>query len=116
MFQVREQQPSLTTEVLTLAGRFDRRLTPGLQVLILLAQKSGRHHLILDCSHITYIDSHSFRRFFRWYRHIKSDHLQVSIVQPLAPILTQFHTWHASELVRIYTSLEESAWDSTAYS
>ena len=116
MLQVREQQHPHTTEVLTLAGRFDRRMTPGLQVLILLAQKTGGYHLILDCSHITSIDELSFRRFFRWYRKMKSDHVQVSIVKPLAPIWTQFHLWHASEAVQVYASLEEATWDCTAYS
>ena len=116
MLQVREQQHPHTTEVVTLARRFDRRMTPGLQVLILLAQKTGRYHLILDFSHITNIDSRSFRRFFHWYHIIKSDHLQVSLVKTQTPIWTPFHLWHVSELVQIHVSLEEATWNSTAYS
>jgi anti-anti-sigma regulatory factor len=115
MFHVREQQHH-TTEVLTLAGPFDRRVTPGIQILILLAQKIPPYHLILDCSHITSIDALSFRRFFRWYRKMKSDRVQVSIVKPLAPILKQFHVWHVSECVQVYSSLEEATWNSTTYS
>jgi len=116
MLQVREQPHPHTTEVLTLVGRFDRRLTPGLQVLILLAQKSGCYHLILDFSQIIDIDSRSFRRFFHWYHSMKSDHLQVSLVKPQATIWTPFHLWHVSELVNIHVSLEEATWNSTAYS
>jgi anti-anti-sigma factor len=115
MLQVREQYPQ-TTEVLTLTGQFDRRITPGLQVLILLAQKTGRYHLILDFSRVTDIDSTSFRRLFHWYHTMKSDHLKVSLVKPRAPIWTQFHLWHVSKVVQVYASLEEATWDSTGYS
>ena len=116
MLQVREQQHPHTTEVVTLARRFDRRMTPGLQVLILLAQKTGIYHLILDFSHITDIDSRNVRRFIHWYHSMKSDHLQASLVKPQATIWTQFHLWHLSELVQIHVSLEEATWNSTAYS
>jgi anti-anti-sigma regulatory factor len=115
MLQVREQHHH-TTEVLTLTESFDRRITPGIQVLILLAQKTDGHHLILDCSHITNIDSTSFRRFFRWYDNMKSHRVQVSMVKPLAPIWAQFHWWHAAELVQIYATLEEATWNNTVYS
>ena len=91
MLQVREQHHH-TTEVLTFTGSFDRRITPGIQVLILLAQKTDGHHIILDCSHITNIDSTSFRKFFHWYRTMKADHLQVSLVKPQATIWTQSHS------------------------
>ena len=114
MLQVHEQHPC-TTEVLSLTGRFDRRITPGIQVLILLAQKTDGHHLILDFSCVTHIDSHSFRQFFRWYDNMKSEQVQVSLVKPREPIWTQYHVWHASELVQIYTSLEEATWNTTAY-
>jgi anti-anti-sigma factor len=115
MFQVREQYQH-TTEVLTLAGSFDRRITPGIQILILLAQKTDGHHLILDCSHITDIDSSSFRRFFRWYHNLKADHVQVSLVKPLVPILKKFLLWNVSESVQIYATLEEATWNNTVYS
>ncbi len=116
MIQLREQH-QLTTEVLTLTGWFDRRITPGIQVLILLAQKTDhKQHLILDFSRVTTIDSLSFRRFFRWYHNMKSDHVQVSMVKPPAPIWTPFHVWHVSDHVQIYSSLEEATWQSTAYS
>jgi len=112
MLQVREQYQD-TTEVLTLTGQFDRRITPGLQVLILLAQKTGRDHLILDFSHVTDIDSTSFHRLFRWYHTMKSDHLKVSLVIPRSPIWSQFHLWHVSKVVQVYASLHEATWDST---
>ena len=72
--------------------------------------------LILDCSHITDIDSSSFRRFFHWYHTMKFDHPQVSLVKPQASIWTQFHLWHVSEGVQVYASLEEATWYGTAYS
>ena len=115
MLQLREQH-QLTTEVLTLPGWFDRRITPGIQILILLAQKTDGYHLILDFSRVTTIDSLSLRRLFRWYRNMNSDHVQVSIVKPLVPIWTPFHVWHVSDCVQIYSSLEEATWHSTAYS
>jgi len=115
MFQVQDQHPH-TTEVLTLTEEFDCRITPGLQVLILSAQQSGRSHLILDFSNVTDIDSNSFRRFFCWYRNIMSDQLQISLVKPRAPIWTQFHSWHASDFVQGYASLQEATWNSAGYS
>jgi len=115
MLQVREQQHH-TTKVFTMTGRYGRRTTPGLQVLILAAQKTGSHHIILDFSGVTEIDSTSFRRLFSWYHNMKSDHVQVSIVKPPAPIWTPYHLWHVSESVQIYASLEEATWGSTANS
>lgn len=114
MLQIYEQYPC-TTEVLTLTGRFDRRLTPGIQILILLAQQTSQARLILDFSSTTNIDANSFRRFFRWYRTMKSDQMQVSLVKPREPIWTQFHIWHSSEIVQIYSSQEEATWNTTAY-
>ncbi len=114
MFQVHEQHPS-TTEVLTLTGVFDHRTTPGIQILMLLAQKTGHSQLILDFSSVTGIDSHNFRKFFRWYANLMSDQVQVSLVNEREPIWTQFHVWHTSELVQTYSSLEEATWHTTAY-
>jgi anti-anti-sigma regulatory factor len=110
------EQHHHTTEVLTLAGRFDRRISPGIQILILLAQKTGPCHFILDCSHITDIDSLSFRRFFRWNHNMKSDQLQVSLVKPLVPILKKFLLWNVSESVQIYATLEDATWNNSVYS
>lgn len=109
------EQYLCTTEILTLTGRFDRRLTSGLQILILLAQQTGQSRFILDFSSTTDIDANSFRRFFRWYRTIKSDQVQVSLVRPRESIWTQFHVWHSSEIVQIFSSLEEATWKTTAY-
>ncbi len=114
MLQVYEQH-ACATEVLTLPGRFDRQITPGIQIPILLAQQTGQSQLILDFSSVTNIHSHIFRRFFRCYDNMKSDQLQVSLVKPPEPIWTPFHEWHAAELVQIYSSLEEATWQTTAY-
>jgi len=115
MLQVREQQHH-TTKVFTLIGRYGRRDTPGIQVLILAVQQTDYHHIVLDFSRVTEIDSISFRRLFSWYHNMKSDHVQVSIVKPPAQIWTPFLLWHVSESVQIYASLEEVTWGSTAYS
>ena len=114
MLQVSEQQHH-TTKVFTLTGQYGRRTTPGIQVLILAAQKTGSHHIILDFSGVTEIDSTSFQRLFSWYHNMKSDHVQVSIVKPPAPIWTPYLLWHVSESVQMYASLEEATWGSTAY-
>ncbi len=115
MFRIHQQHP-YTTEILTLPSSFDRRITPGLQILILLAQKTSHSQLILDFSCVSNIDSTSFRRFFSWYDTIKSDQVRVGLVKPQAPLWTQFHVWHASELAQIYFSLEQATWNTTAYS
>ncbi len=114
MIQIHEQLPS-TTEVLTLTGSFDRQITSGIQILIMLTQKTAQAQLILDFSRVTDIDSRSFRRFFLWYSNMKSSQMQVSLVKPREPIWTQYHVRHASEFVQIYSSLEEATWNTTAY-
>ncbi len=111
MLQVREQQHH-TTKVFTLTGQYGRRTTPGIQVLILAAQKTGSHHIILDFSGVTEIDATGLGELFLWYHHMRPlmiPHLvQISVVKP--PPYIRYHLdWsHISEIVPIYASEEEA--------
>ena len=115
MLQVSEQQHH-TTKVFTLTGQYGRRTTPGIQARILGAKEMGIHHIILDFSRVTEIDSTSLSKLFSWYHNMKSDHVQVSMVKPPAPIWTPYYLLHVPYSVQIYASLEEVTWGSTAYS
>jgi len=101
MLQVREQQQH-QTKVLVLTEQFDRRTTPGLQVLILAAQNTGCHHIVLDFSGVTEIDSTSLSNFFLWCHNMRSTLAQISIVKPTAHLQNHLDWAHLSEIVPIY--------------
>ena len=65
MLQVREQNQH-QTKVLTLTGQFNRNTTSGIQARILAAQETGCHHIILDFSGVTGIDSTGLGELFLW--------------------------------------------------
>lgn len=115
MLQVREHQHH-TTRVLTLTGPFDRKTTPGIQVLILAAQQTGSHHIVLDFSCVTEIDSTSLRKLFLWYHNLKPYHVQVSMVTPPTPLWNQVDMGHVSALIPIYASQEEATWNNVPFS
>jgi len=103
MLQVREQVHH-QTKVFALTGQFGRRTMPGLQVLILEAQKTGSHHIVLDFSGVTEIDSTSLSNLFLWCHNMRSVLVQISIVKPPAQIWYQLNLEHVSEIVPIYAS------------
>jgi anti-anti-sigma factor len=107
MLHVREHQHH-TTRILTLTGRFDRRTTPGIQVLILAAQKTGSHHIILDFSGVTEIDSKGIKTLLLWYHKMKLTHLKISVVKP--PAYLRYHLAWAdlSENFSIHASEEDA--------
>ena len=115
MLQVSEQQHH-TTKVFTLTGRYGRRTTPGIQVLILAAQKTGSHHIILDFSGVTEIDSTGLGELFLWYHNMRPHHVQISIVKPPTYIRTHLDWSHISEIVPIYASEEEAMGHAGAFS
>jgi len=113
MLQVREQQHH-TTKVFTLTGQYGRRTTPGIQARILGAKEIGIHHIILDFSGVTEIDSTGLGELFLWYHHMRPlriPHLvQISIVKPPTHIWNQLDLGHVhfSEFVPIYESPEDA--------
>ena len=107
MLQVREQQHH-QTKVLALAGRFCRNTTTGIQARILGAVEMGCHHIILDFSGVTEIDSTGLGELFLWYHNMRPHHVQISIVKPPTYIRTHLDWSHISEIVPIYASEEEA--------
>ena len=99
-------------KVLALTGQFCRNTNTGIQARILGAKQMGYHHIILDFSRVTEIDSTSLRKLFLWYHHMRPlmiPHLvQISVVKP--PPYIRYHLdWsHISEIVPIYASEEEA--------
>ena len=107
MLQVREQHHN-QTQVLTLAGRFCRNTTTGIRARILGAQEMGCHHIILDFSRVTEIDSTGLGELFLWYHNMRPHHVQISIVKPQTYIRNHLDWAHLSEIVPIYASEEEA--------
>ena len=107
MLQVREQNRN-QTKVLTLTGQFNRNTTTGIQARILAAQEIGYHHIILDFSGITEIDSTGLGELFLWYHNMHPHQVQISIVKPQDHIRNHLDWAHLSEIVPIYASEHEA--------
>ncbi len=108
MLQVHEHHHHHHTKVFTFTGKFCRRTTTGIQVLILAAQKTGYPHIILDFSGVTEIDSKGLNALFLWYHNMRPTPLQISVVKP-PPYLRYHLDWaHLSEIVSIYASEEDA--------
>jgi len=109
MLQVREQQQQqYQTKVLILAGQFCRNTTTGIQALILGAKEMGCHHIILDFSGVTKIDSTGLGELFLWYHNMRPHRVQISVVKPRPYIRYHLDWAHLSEIVPIYASEEEA--------
>jgi len=108
MLQVREQNQHYQTKVLTLVGQFCRNTTTGIQARILAAQETGCHHIILDFSGVTEIDSTGLGELFLWYHNMRPHRVQISIVKPMPYIRYHLDWAHLSEIVPIYASEEEA--------
>ena len=107
MLQVREQHKHQKT-VLTLNGQFNRRSTTGIQARILGAQETGCHHLILNFSGVTEIDSTGLGELFLWYHNMPHHGVQISIVKPPDYVRNHLDWAHISEIVSIYESEQEA--------
>ena len=107
MLQVREHHKHQKT-VLTLIGQFNRRTTSGIQARILGAQETGCHHIILDFSGVTEIDSTGLGELFLWYHNMRPHAVRISIVKPQDHVRNHLNWAHISEIVSIYESEEEA--------
>ena len=107
MLQVREQHHE-QSKVLRLAGEFRRNTTTGIQARILAAQESGCHHIILDFSGVTEIDSTGLGELFIWYHNLRAHQIQISIVRPPTYIRNHLDWALLSEIVPVYASEEEA--------
>ena len=115
MLQVREQHPP-HTNVIPLAGQVSRYTTRGIQSRIWAAQESGCHHIILDFSEVTEIDSTGLGELFLWYHNMRPLHVQISIVKPPTCIRNHLDWAHLSEIIPIYESEKEAIVQTKAYS
>ena len=107
MLQVGEQHHH-KTKVIPLAGQFCRNTTTGIQARILSAHESGCHHIILDFSGVTDIDSTGLGELFLWYHNMRPHHVRISIVKPSPSIRNHLDWSHLSEIVPIYESETEA--------
>jgi anti-sigma B factor antagonist len=115
MLQVREQHHP-HTKVIALAGQFNRHTTVGIHGQMLAAHESGFHHIILDFSGITEIDSTGLGELFLLYHNMKPHHVHISIVKPPTDIRNHLNWSRLSEIVQIYESEQEAMGAARAYS
>ena len=98
-----------TTKIFDLSGRFDVNSKLGLEVAILGAKEMGCHHIILNFSDITWIDSKGLGQLFLWYHNMRLHHIHLSIVSPQSTVKHLLESAHLSEIVPIYQSEQEAA-------
>ncbi len=96
------------TKVLELSGRFDYDSKLGLEVAILGAQEIGCHHVILNFSNITWIDSMGLGQMFLWYHRMKPDRIRLSIVSPQTHVRELLECANLPQVIPIYQSEEEA--------
>jgi anti-anti-sigma factor len=96
------------TKVLDLSGRFDAQSKLGLEVAILGAQEMGCHHIVLNFSDITWIDSAGLGQLFLWYHNMKIHQMHLSIVSPQSAVKNLLESAHLSDIVPIYQSEREA--------
>ena len=107
MLQVREHQ-QYHTKILALTGEYTCNSTAGIQARILASQETDCHHIILDFSDVTEIDSTSLGELLLWYQNLRPRYVQISVVKP-KPNIRYFVDWaHLTEIVSIYASKDEA--------
>jgi len=112
----KRQNPMLTvrehvrqdTKVLELSGRFDSQSKLGIEVAILGAQEIGCHHIVLNFSNITWIDSVGLGQMFLWYHRLNTKRIRLSIVSPQAPVRELLEFANLPQIVPVYQSEEEA--------
>lgn len=107
MLAVREHCQQ-NTKILDLSGSFDASSKLGLEVAILGAKEMGCHHIILNFSEITWIDSMGLGQLFLWYHKMRPNHVHLSIVSPQPTVKDLLESTHLSEIVPIYQSEKEA--------
>ena len=107
MLAVREHYHH-NTKILDLSGRFDVNSKIGLEVAILGAKEMGCQHIVLNFSHITWIDSMGLGQLLLWYHNMRLNHVHLSIVSPQPTVKNLLEAVHLSEIVPIYHSEKEA--------
>lgn len=96
------------TKVLELSGRFDYDSKLGLEAAILGAQEMGCHHIILNFSNITWIDSMGLGQMFLWYHRMKPEGIRLSIVSPQAHVRELIECANLPLVIPVFQSEEEA--------
>ncbi len=107
MLQVREHHYDGTT-VITLAGPFCRATTPEVYSRILGATKIGCHHIILDFSGVTDLDSIGLAELFIWSHRLNAHHVQISLVKSPDYVGRHLDWGLLSSIVPIYASEKDA--------
>jgi anti-anti-sigma factor len=96
------------TTVLALSGPLDQQATLGLNIFILGAKDLRCHHIILDLSNVTSIDSFALDQLFLWHHQIKDQELHFSMVNPSPSLRETLNQAHISDHVPIFGSQEDA--------
>ncbi len=96
------------SKIIALAGPFSRDTTTGIRARIWAAQEADCHHIILDFSGVTKIDSTGLGELFLWYHNMRPLHVMISIIKPPTDIRNHLDWAHLSEIIPIHESEQEA--------
>ena len=95
-------------KVINLTGRLDRSANLGLESNILGAQEAGCQSIILDFTHVAWVDSAGLGKIFLTYHHLNRKKVKFSIVNPRPDVLDLLNLVAIPSMVPIYKTVEEA--------
>ena len=96
------------SKVINLTGRLDRSANLGLESNILGAQEEGCKYIILDFTHVAWVDSAGLGKIFLTYHHLNRKKVKFGIVNPRPDVLELLNLVAIPSLVPIYNTVEEA--------
>lgn len=98
-------------KVISLTGRLDRSANLGLETQILGAQEAGCEHIVLDFTHVSWVDSAGLGKLFLAYHHLNRKKVKLSIVNPRKEVLQLLELVAVPSLVSIYPTVAKAVAD-----
>ena len=98
-------------KVINLTGRLDRSANLGLESNILGAQEAGCQSIILDFTHVAWVDSAGLGKIFLTYHHLNRRKVKFSIVNPRPDVLELLNLVAIPSMVPIYNTVEKALTD-----
>ena len=95
-------------KVINLTGRLDRSANLGLESNILGAQEAGCRCIILDFTHVAWVDSAGLGKIFLTYHHLNRRKVKFSIVNPRPDVLELLNLVAIPSMVPIYNTIEKA--------
>ena len=103
-------------KIINLTGRLDRSANLGLESNILGAQEAGCQSIVLDFTHVAWVDSAGLGKLFLTYHHLNRKKVKLSIVNPRPDVLDLLNLVAIPSMVPIFKTVEEAVMDPVSQS